>query len=268
MAFEWKEFLPGVFHIRDAMNVCMTLITGQTEALLVDTGYGSEDVRAFIRTLTDLPLTVVLTHGHHDHALGSRWFETVWLRKEDFPVYETYTGPVWRQKVWAEAAGRGFPLENSFLTARLPAPAALTPGDRDLGGLTARILPCPGHTPGSAVVYVPERKLLLTGDNWNPCTWLFFPEALSAQAYRRHVRALLELPFEAVLCAHKFGLFNREMPEAFWRGMTDAVLDAAEMVDTGRRVSLPTAQAALPGGQIFVFDPEKYQSGKESGSST
>ena len=43
MAFEWKEALPGVFHIRDGMGVCMTLLRGEKRALLVDTGYGAEE---------------------------------------------------------------------------------------------------------------------------------------------------------------------------------------------------------------------------------
>ena len=41
----------------------------------------------------------------------------------------------------------------------------MKPGVIDLGGLTAQIIEAPGHTPGSAVVYVPERKLLLSGDD-------------------------------------------------------------------------------------------------------
>ncbi len=259
MAFEWKEALPGVFHIRDGMGVCMTLLRGEKRALLVDTGYGAEDVAAFVRTLTDLPLTVVLTHGHHDHALGSRWFGEVHLLPEDFPVYETYTAPFWRRDVWAGAAAKGFTGEAAFLSDPMPVPTALAPGDIALGGLTARIVPCPGHTPGSAAVYVPERRLLLTGDNWNPCTWLFFPEALSAQGYRRNVMKLLELPFDWALCAHQFGLFDRGMPEKFWRGLTDEALDTAEPSDAGKRVDRPTVQAALPEGQIFVFDVEKYR---------
>lgn len=259
MAFAWKEALPGVFHIQDAMGVCMTLLVGETRALLVDTGYGAEDVAAFVGTLTDLPLTVVLTHGHHDHALGSRWFGKVYLLPEDFPVYETYTGPFWRRDVWAGAAAKGFTGEVAFLGDPMPVPAALAPGDIALGGLTARIVPCPGHTPGSAAVYVPERRLLLTGDSWNPCTWLFFPEALSAQGYRRNALKLLELPFAWALCPHQFGLFDRGMPEKFWRGLTDEALDTAEPTDAGKRVDRLTVQAALPEGQILVFDVEKYR---------
>lgn len=262
MAFEWKEMLFGVIQIRDAMGVCMTLLKGADRALLVDTGYGVEDVGAFVRTLTDLPLTVILTHGHHDHALGSRWFSEVFLLPEDFSVYETYTGDFWRRDVWNGAAQRGFTDEEAFLTAPMPRSTALKPGEIDLGGLTAQIIPCPGHTPGSAAVYMPERKLLLTGDDWNPCTWLFFPEALSARAYRKNVLKLLDLPFEWALCSHQFSLFERKTPESFWRGLTDEALDRAEPTDAGKRVDRPTVQAALPEGQIFVFDVEKYRMDK------
>lgn len=51
VGFQSREFLPGVIHIRDAMGVCMTLLAGRDRALLLDTGYGLEDVYAFVRTL-------------------------------------------------------------------------------------------------------------------------------------------------------------------------------------------------------------------------
>jgi len=261
MAFRSFQPFPGVWHIQDAMGVCMTLLAGRRRALLVDTGYGVEDVGAYVRSLTDRPLTVMLTHGHHDHALGARWFEAVRLLPEDFPVYETYTGGFWRRDVWAGAQSRGFTEEEAFLSAAMPPALPLLAGEEDLGGLTARIIPCPGHTPGSAVVYVPERKLLLTGDNWNPCTWLFFKEALPARAYRENVAGLLTLPFEKALCAHQFQLFDRSVPECFIRGLTDAALDAAVPSEAGGRVGTEARQAALPMEQVFVFDWQKYQHG-------
>ena len=71
MGFQAREALPGVFHIEDALGVCMTLLCGSREALLVDAGYGLEDTAAFISTLTDRPLRLIVTHGHYDHALGA-----------------------------------------------------------------------------------------------------------------------------------------------------------------------------------------------------
>lgn len=260
MAFQSKEMLPGVWHIQDAMGVCMTLLAGETKALLIDTGYGLEDAGAYVRTLIDKPFSVLLTHGHHDHALGARWFPKVQLFPEDFPVYREYTNDFWRRHVLEGVRQKGLAVdEGAFLSAGLPAPEALTETERDLGGLTARIIPCPGHTPGSAAAYVPERRLLITGDDWNPCTWLFFPEALCVQAYRENLRSLLALPFDHVLCSHQFALFPREKLERFAAGLTDECLEAARPVDTGDFVGARTAEAALPMDQILVFDRDKFQ---------
>ena len=267
MAFQSLEVLPGVFHIQDKMGVCMTLLRGEKQALLIDTGYGLEDVAAYVRTLTDKPLSVMLTHGHHDHALGARWFDRVWLAKADFPVYETYTQEFWRKRVLGQARDKGFDVDEAgFLSAKMPAPKVLDEQSVDLGGLTARIILCPGHTPGSAVVYVPEKELLITGDDWNPCTWLFFPEALCAQDYRRNMRHLLTLPFGHVLCSHQFALFSRVQLDWFMEYLTDDCLKAAKPVEEGARVGVRTSMAQLPMDQVFVFDRDKFEQnlGKEA----
>ena len=267
MAFQSIEILPGIWHIQDKMGVCMTLLTGDDQALLIDTGYGLEDVAAYVRTLTNKPLSVMLTHGHHDHALGARWFDRVRLTKADFSVYETYTNEHWRRHVLNGARDKGIAVdEGDFLSAKMAAPEVLDEKTVDLGGLTARIILCPGHTPGSAVVYVPERELLITGDDWNPCTWLFFPEALCVQDYRKNMRQLLTLPFRHVLCSHQFMLFDRTRIDQFMRNLTDDCLKAAKPVDEGVRVGVRTSMAQLPMEQIFVFDREKFEqnAGKEA----
>jgi glyoxylase-like metal-dependent hydrolase (beta-lactamase superfamily II) len=63
---------PGITHITDAMGVSFTLIEGGDSALLFDAGYGLEDVAAYVRTLTEKPVELILSHGHHDHMLGAR----------------------------------------------------------------------------------------------------------------------------------------------------------------------------------------------------
>jgi len=253
--FVCREVLPGVFHIGDAMGVYMTLLVGEKRALLVDAGYGCGDARAFVRGITDRPIDLILTHAHHDHALGAMHFERAALFAQDAAFLPVFTGTAPRARVAAQAKAKGISLPSEYLTAPMARIDPLEQGDIDLCGMTARILLCPGHTPGSAVVFVPERKLLLTGDNWNPCTWLFFPEALGAKAYRANVRALLALGFDSVLCSHREALYPRSELEAFLAGLTDEALRSARRVEMGWPVD--TREAAPAPGQVFVFDRDK-----------
>lgn len=258
MGFIDRELLPGVHHIEDALGVCFTLVVGRERALLVDAGYGVEDAAAFVRAITDLPVTLWLTHGHHDHALGATRFAAPRLHPADAAVYDEYTGEKWRRRVLLSARDRGLKLDEAALFAMpAPAPTLLDGEVIDLGGLTARVIPCPGHTPGSVVVHIPEARLLLTGDDWNPCTWVFFPEALGAKTYRDNMCALLALPFESVLCPHSAAIHARAELEAFLDGLSDGALAAAPASDTGAPYGVGTREVRLPREMVFVFDGAK-----------
>ena len=252
---------PGVTQLTDPMGVCMTLLEGAERALLVDTGYGLTDVREEVDRLIgpDMPRWVLLTHGHHDHALGAmRFGPGCWLFPEDLPVYETYTGAAQRRRVLDSALARGIrpPEGEAWLT--LAAPATVPPPpEADLGGMRVRILKVPGHTPGSAVALVND-DILITGDDWNMTTWLFFPEALPAAAYREHMRQLLTLPFRRVICSHQPGLFPREALEAFVSGLTDEALRGALPCGEGAEKGIATRFIQPAEGQRFVFDGAKY----------
>ena len=90
--FHFTEIAPGVKHIQDAMGVCFTLNEGDKCAILFDTGYGMEDVQAYVRTLTDKPVKVYLSHGHHDHVLGARWFGQTLMGEADMDEFRERTG--------------------------------------------------------------------------------------------------------------------------------------------------------------------------------
>ena len=254
----YQTLCPGVIQLKDDLDVCMTLLVGEKRALLIDTGYGLSDLGALVRELIgpDRPLDVLLTHGHHDHALGARFFPGVWLFPEDRPVYETYTGERWRRRVLASAAARGLAVdEAAFLAAPMP-PASAPPEGLDLGGLRVRILRVPGHTPGSACVLV-EDRVLITGDDWNLTTWAFFPEAMGVRTLRENLRRLLALPFDGVICSHQTGLYSRQMLADFVAGLTDRALADAAPCGEGGEQRIDTVCLSPAPGQRLVFDRAK-----------
>ena len=260
MACTVHPVLPGVYHIADGMGVCQTLLVGEREALLVDAGYGIENIRQVVEGITSLPYRVILTHGHHDHVLGAQWFDETWMFPEDQEDFAEFTGEPTRRRILDSAKSKGLPMdEEAYLAATIPMPKPLSEQTIDLGGITAQIIHVPAHTPGSCVVYVKERQLLLTADDWNPCTWAFFPKALPAQVFRRNVRQLFALPFEHVLCSHQPTLFDRSVMEAFFTGITDEVLAAAPRVTIGGWETTNTHEASPAEGQVFVFDYDKLQ---------
>ena len=250
--FKAAQVLPGVWQIADCMGVCMTLLAGAERALLVDTGYGLENVQAFVHSITGLPLNVLLTHAHHDHILGARWFPRTCMLKEDLADFEQYTSVAQRSRVQEQAHAKGLQTPQDFLTAPVMPPEGIDPCEIELGGMTAQVIACPGHTPGSAVVYVPQRRLLLTGDDWNPCTWLFFEQALPVEIYRENMRMVQKLPFEYVLCSHQPRLFERRALDDFLNGLTDEALRNAHRVDMGRKTD--TREIYPAPGMNFVFD--------------
>ncbi len=85
------EAAPSLFHIYEPGDVHCTLIVGRERALLFDTGYGFCDIREAVSALTDLPLTIVNSHGHLDHAGGNFWFEQkIYIHPYERQVYDLY----------------------------------------------------------------------------------------------------------------------------------------------------------------------------------
>lgn len=254
------ELLPGVHHIELSMDVCATLLVGRERALLLDTGFGIDDVRAAVSAITPLPVELILTHGHFDHALGARQFARCAMFADDMPDFLEYTRPEARSWVLdcARAAGVRPEIDaEAFLRGDFAPPEPLREGTIELGGLTARLYQIPGHTPGSAVAYVPEHRLLLTGDDWNECTWLFFERALPVKAYRESFRRMLELPFERAICPHRTGVFDRSVLERFYGALTDAALEAAPEVRIPPYERIHTCELTVDARQRLVFDRDK-----------
>ncbi len=205
--FKAEKVTDRIYRISGIITEYMYLVVGTDQALLIDTGCGAGDIHAFVRTLTDLPLTVVLTHGHYDHAGGAGRFPEVWLDSRELeptPIHylknATYEKlksghPTLRLEDMTPDAGETAtkdPSGAAICTTSVPVTfRPLTPGKLfALGGITAEAIPCPGHTPGTYCILLVEERLLLTGDACHSISYLFFDNALTIEEYRQNLIAL------------------------------------------------------------------------------
>lgn len=197
-----EEIAPGAFKICERREASMYLVMGSTKACLIDTAFGLTDLKAFTRQFTELPVTVVNTHGHIDHVLGNHWFcgkgeEEVYLNLKDKDLYDEvvseYIGMIndpGVQEQYGEFMQGFDPATVSF-----PKTKDIKEGDLiDLGGRTLEIVEIPGHTPGSILLLDKADKICYAGDSMIENLWLFLEESLKPEEYLaslKHARDIL-----------------------------------------------------------------------------
>lgn len=166
---------------------------------------GYEDVKKVAEELTNLPLTVVNTHGHPDHIYGNIYFEEVYIHKADIPVaFRYYEHPLF-QKVTGELG---------LKAARF---ATVAEGDAfDLGGIVLDIYEVPGHTPGGIVLLDRKDRILFTGDSIIEQTWMQLSDSLPMETFLSSLQKVQKLrsEFDYVLTGHGRGLEDASLCEA------------------------------------------------------
>ncbi len=170
----------------------MFLLVGTEKALLIDSGYGLLNLPERIRQITNLPVTLVNTHGHLDHANGSWQFDSAYLRSEDFDVYRQHAS---REFLLGSFSGKA---DAQRLRVMISAsPANVLPLDDvsefDLGGRKVTVLPMPGHTRGSVCLLDEENHAAFTGDNLCRSIWLSLPESVSVAEYQTTLKNTLSV---------------------------------------------------------------------------
>ena len=171
----------------------MYLIKGSEKALLVDTSVGVEGLRELVDSLTELPRTVWITHGHVDHAMGAFFFRDaeLYMNHADDAVFAVQSAKEVRQ---GYLAGSVRESPERWVDADLcPAISPDSFGDLrdgeslDLGGIHAEAYSLPGHTPGTMVILIPEERILITGDAANSAVFLFDAFTSTVETYRENL---------------------------------------------------------------------------------
>ena len=254
--FQSEKVTDHVRRIHGYSDEQMYLIEGRDRAALVDTGTGIGNLKTYVEQFTEKEIIVILTHGHLDHALGAKRFDTVYINHQDDEVYERHKQPEFREMYYRIMPGYDA-LEPGDYEEPMDIRRALDLADGqifDLGGITLRVLACPGHTPGSMTVLVEEERLLIIGDACNPFTFLFFPEALglseyeeNLKAYRKRVEGLYD---RAVFCHGAV-----EEPAA---DIIENVIEACEFVKRGEAVNIPVMFADGTRGYMAKAISEQF----------
>jgi glyoxylase-like metal-dependent hydrolase (beta-lactamase superfamily II) len=170
----FQQLTPGVYVRRyPVLDVNNVLITGTERALLVDTlstATQAAELAQAVRQVTDLPVTVVNTHGHFDHVFGNETIarslavQDIWAHPAVIKELSDRPG-----QIVAEARNACRELAPSIadevgdITPFAPNRPVETEVRLDLGGRSVRMWhPGPAHTTADIVVLAAD--VLIAGD--------------------------------------------------------------------------------------------------------
>ena len=178
----------GIYLIDELGGTNCYLVVGTKKALLIDCGTGFADLLGTVRDITDLPLTVVATHGHVDHIGGAAPFPEIYVHKDDTAFLNRIQKSLFMRKVFALGAGdarrQGVKLSDvkrpDYKTKLIAIDESWSP---DIGGKEIRIKHTPGHTKGSIAIIDETDKVIFSGDNVCDALWMFLPGAVTIEEW-------------------------------------------------------------------------------------
>ena len=116
------------------------ILAGTRRALVIDTGRSGLDVPAAVKSVTDLPFTLLNTHADRDHIAGNGAFDVFCMHPSEAAVYYKLNG----------GTGSFLPVFDGEVI--------------DLGDRELEIVHLPGHTPGCITVLDRKNRCLIGGD--------------------------------------------------------------------------------------------------------
>ena len=225
-----EEIAKGIYKIYEQRNASVYLVTGEKKACLIDTAYGLTNLRELVSSYTDLPVTVVNTHGHIDHVLGNHWFDNARLNSADKYMYDEITMQFsfMINEPWVMDFYGDFVKEIDPENVHFPEPVNISEGDIiDLGGRTIEVYEVPGHTKGSIVLIDRSDKICYSGDSIIEQLWLFLEESESLETYLNSLKRIREVLRDAGVEKIYSGHFSYEpIPVS----MVDTMIEAMELI--------------------------------------
>lgn len=215
------QLLPHLYLIDDAGESTCYVICGQEKAMVIDTVNGMEDLHAIVRSITDLPLIVVNTHGHCDHIYGNAFFEEAWLHPADRALAAEHFAMF--QEEYDKRGLKACPLRDMAIGQIF-----------DLGGLELEVVSLAGHTAGSIGLLDRQDRLLFSGDGVIPHLWAQLEESLPLAKILQTYKALHadhSAAFDRILTGHAQGFLDKSL--------LDHLIQGCEELLSGQREADP-----------------------------
>ena len=172
---------------------CYFAINDDTkEVLVIDPGASADQLAKKIRQEKLIPIAILLTHGHFDHAGGAEEL----AKHFDIKIYaeehekETLDTPSLNLSDW-EGVQKTYHADVFLKNEQ----------EIDLAGFHIRVFHTPGHTVGGCCYYFPYQNVVFSGDTLF-CTSVGrtdFPKGSAAQIIRSIKEKLLPLPDETTV---------------------------------------------------------------------
>lgn len=209
--FDVKYLYDDIYCITDVTGVGSYLVFGDERAALLDTGCGLGNIREAVKSITQLPVMVLLSHGHIDHAGGVSAFSDVWIHDNDRELLSIHSRKEFRMAYCRLAVPpemQSVVTEENFIDEDMPILHSLKENDQiDLGGRVIEIVGFAGHTMGSVGFYDVKTDTLFSGDGANNSTFLFADHCLSVVNYREvlcHIREKYASRMKHYVICHDF----------------------------------------------------------------
>lgn len=157
------------------MNVDAYLVIGDQKAMMIDGLMAAEGLYEEARKLTQLPLEMIVLHGHPDHAgNGTKEFIEagcpVYMKKEDLAILPEFDIHYPQEAFTWMTDGEVF----------------------DLGGMSLHVMSLPGHTPGSCILYCKEKNVIFSSDSMGSGDiWMWLPHSTTLSQYSEKLTPVL-----------------------------------------------------------------------------
>lgn len=188
--FKHEKISNHLYRITDFTGVCCYLVVGNQKAYMLDTCNGIGNIRKYAETITNIPISVILTHGHLDHMGGAALFEEVYMNHADMPVFAKHGDMNFRLQDIKEHS----PIEikeDDFVPTFTGEIKDIKDGDIfDAGGVHIKMILVKGHTPGMMCPLIQEDRIIIFGDACGVGVLLFDEFSSTVSEYKKSLQHL------------------------------------------------------------------------------